>query len=168
MSYLEIKRHLDKPDEMYECELMKQSGGYALVRYVHEESGKVGDVRFEVGSTTFAYYETGCGYVVWKMCGVDDALKGFLFHICKALEVRKDEVEYQDLLLDLWFDPDGRMEVLDREDVAAFRSDGALKESDVDWISTQEREIVDKREEIISKLDKLLIEVAEKQTADRQ
>ena len=60
------------------------------------------------------------------------------------------------------------MEVLDREDVAAFRSDGALKESDVDWISTQEREIVDKREEIISKLDELLIEVAEKQTADRQ
>ena len=167
MSYLEVRRRLDKPDERYTCELIKKADGYALVRYVHEGPGKVGDVSFEVGSTTYAWYQTGCGYVTWEMCGPDGVLEGHLFHVCRDQEVREAEVEYLDLLLDLWFDADGRLTVLDREDVEAFRSNGTLTESDVEWISVQEGEIVAKRGEILFKLDGLLGKVAQRRTADR-
>ena len=66
MAYLEVKRHLNKPDESYSCEAMVRGNGYMVLKYVNDRPGRVGDLTFEVGSTTFAYYRTGAGYVLWR------------------------------------------------------------------------------------------------------
>jgi hypothetical protein len=63
---LELKRHLNKPDQSYLCDLLTRGSDYVIVKYVSEMSGRVGDVTFDAGSTTFAYYRTGMGYVIWK------------------------------------------------------------------------------------------------------
>ncbi len=158
MAYLEVKRHLNKPDESYPCEVLVRGDGYVVLKYVNARPGQVGDVTFEVGSTTFAYYRNGAGYVLWKMCGADDRLKGHLFHICRDLKVGEGGVEYLDLLLDLWYDAEGRLTVLDREELEACRASGAVGKTDLDWIDRQAREIEQSADRIIGALDARLAE----------
>ena len=155
MKILEIKRHLNKPDESYSCDLLKRGRGYVVLKYVSERPGRVGTVTFEVGSTTYAYYKTGRGYVLWRMLGPEDKLKGHLFHICRDQQVGEDRVEYLDLLLDIWIDAEGQLSVLDRDEVEECLAKGVIGEQDLAWIARQEREIIDNWSQMISDFDLL-------------
>jgi protein associated with RNAse G/E len=156
MKILEMKRHLNKPDESYLCDLLTQGNGYVVLRYVSEQSGQVGDMRFEAGSVTHAYYRAGAGYVLWKMCGPDGRLKGHLFHVCRDLQVGNDRVEYLDMLLDVWIDPDGRLAVLDRDEVEECAARNVIGEPELTWIARQEQDIRENWRQIISDFDCLL------------
>jgi protein associated with RNAse G/E len=156
MKILEIKRHLNKPDESYQCDLLKRGSDYVLVKYVSERPGRVGAVTFEVGSTTFAYYRTGMGYVVWKMLNPDSRLEGYLFHICRDLRVGEDRMEYLDLLLDVWIDAGGQITILDRDEVEACAVKKVIGEKELTWIAQQEQEILENWRQIISDFNILL------------
>ena len=156
MKILEIKRHLNKPDESYLCDLLERDSDWVIVKYVSERPGRVGSVTFDAGSTTFAYYRTGMGYVIWKMLNPDKKLEGHLFHICRDLQVGEDRVEYLDLLLDVWFDPAGQMTILDRDEVEECVFQGIVGKHDLEWITRQEQEITENWREIISDFDLLL------------
>jgi predicted RNA-binding protein associated with RNAse of E/G family len=156
MKILEIKRHLNKADESYLCDLVRHGGGDVVLKYVSEQSGRVGDMTFEVGSTTYAYYKTGAGYVLWKMFGPNNKLKGHLFHICRDQQVEEDRVEYLDLLLDLWLDAGGHITILDRDEVEACAANGMVGEQDLAWIARQEQEIMENWRKIISDFDHLI------------
>ena len=150
MKILEIKRHLNKPDESYLCDLFKRGSGYVVLKYVSERPGRVGSITFEVGSTTYAYYRTGGGYVLWRMFGPDNKLKGQLFHICRDQQVGEDRVEYLDLLLDLWIDEDGELTILDLDEVDECVAKGVIGEQDLAWIARQEQDIIKNWRQIIS------------------
>ena len=156
MKILEIKRHLNKPDESYLCDLFKRDSDYLVLKYVSEQPGRVASVTFEVGSTTYAYYRAGGGYVLWKMLGPDNKLRGHLFHICRDQVVSEDRVEYLDLLLDIWIDADGQLSILDRDEVEQCATKGALSEQDLAWITRQEQEIIKNQTQIISDFDNIL------------
>ena len=153
---LEIKRHLNKPDESYLCDLLKRDSDWIIVKYVSERPGRVGSVTFDAGSTTFAYYRTGMGYVIWKMLTPECRLEGFLFHICQDLHVGKDKIKYLDLLLDVWIDADGQITILDRDEVEDCKAKGVIGEKELIWMALQEQEIVKNWKRIISDFNILL------------
>jgi hypothetical protein len=155
VKFLEIKRHLNKPDESYLCDLLKRGDGCILLKYISEKAGRVGPVAFAPGTVTYAYYQTGSGYVLWKMCAPDGRLRGHLFHLCRDQKVGEDRVEYLDMLLDVWIDVDGQAMVLDRDEVEACASDGIIGEEDLAWIARQEREILEQGKSIIAALETL-------------
>jgi hypothetical protein len=138
---LEIKRHLNKPDEHYFCALLQSGQDDMVLRYVSKNPARLGDVVFESGSITYAYYKTGAGFVPWKMYDPDGNLRGYLFHICRDLRVSRDRVEYLDLLLDIWISPEGCITVLDRDELEACAAKGLVDEEDLAWIARQEKEI---------------------------
>ena len=156
MKIWEIKRHLNKPDESYLCDLLQRGSDYVILKYVSEQPGRVGAVTFGAGSTTFAYYKTGMGYVIWKMLNPDKRLAGHLFHICRDLQVGENKVEYLDLLLDVWFEAKGQMTILDRDEVEACALKGVIGARDLTWIARQEQEIVENWRQIISDFDLFL------------
>ena len=153
---LEIKRHLNKPDESYLCDLLKRNSDWIIVKYVSDRPGRVGSVIFDAGSKTYAYYKIGVGYVIWKMLDPDDILKGYLFHICQDLHVEKDKVKYLDLLLDVWIDADGQITILDRDEVEECKAKGVIGKKELTWIARQEQEIVKNWEQIITDFNILL------------
>ena len=153
---LEIKRHLNKPDESYLCDLLKRNSEWIIVKYVSERPGRVGSVTFVAGSTTFAYYRTGMGYVLWKMLDPDDRIKGYLFHICQDLLLENDKVKYLDLLLDIWIDIEGQITILDRDEVEDCKAKGVIGEKELMWIARQEKEIIENWKQIISDFNLLL------------
>jgi predicted RNA-binding protein associated with RNAse of E/G family len=156
MKIIEIKRHLNKPDESYLCDLLKRGKDFIIIKYVNEQPGSVGSVMFDTGSTTYAYYGNGMGYVVWKMVNPHNLLKGYLFHVCRDLQVKEDRVEYLDLLLDVWFDPQGQMTILDRDEVQQCTAAGVIGESELLWIAQQEQQIVENWQQIITDFNRLL------------
>jgi len=153
MKIIEIKRHLNKPDESYLCDLCKRGKDYVVLKYVSDRPGRVGDVFFEAGSTTYAYYRTGMGYVLWRISGPDQHLKGYLFHICQDQRVGQERVEYLDLLLDIWIDPDGQIAILDRDEVEACAAKGVIGEQELSWIARHEREITTNWRQILSDVE---------------
>jgi hypothetical protein len=157
MKILEVKRHLNKPDENYLCDLYKRGDAYVVLKYVNQQPGQVGSINFDVGSTTYGYYRRGSGYVLWKMCGPDGQLKGYLFHICKDQQVTTERVEYVDLLLDLWIDPAGRLSVLDRDEVETCAAAGVIGVKDLAWIEDQEHRITKNAGRIISDFERLTL-----------
>ena len=156
MNILEIKRHLNKPDESYLCDLLARGNDYVILKYVSPQPGRVGSVTFEAGSTTFAYYKTGRGYVVWKMLNPGKMLEGHLFHICKDQQVQDTRVEYLDLLLDVWIDSEGQLTILDRDELENCAQKGKIGDKELRWIAHQELIIKENWRQIISDLDHLL------------
>ena len=156
MKILEIKRHLNKPDESYLCDLLRRNGDYIIVKYVSDRSGQVGSVTFDAGSTTYAYYRNGMGYVLWKMLNPGNRLEGHLFHICRDLQVGEDRVDYLDLLLDVWISAKGQVTILDRDEVEDCAAKGMIAEKELVWITRQEKKIIENWRQIIADFDRLL------------
>ena len=156
MTFLETKRHLNKPDQFFSCELVKRAPNWVLLKYVSDRSWQVGETFVAPGSVTFAFYRSDAGVVLWKMCGPAGRLLGHLFHICKDLAIFQDGVTYLDLLLDIWVDAAGRVQILDRDELAACETAGAVDEADLAWIRRQETDVMHRYRHMIAELNALL------------
>ena len=156
MKYREIKRHLDKPDAVFNCEAIARARNYVVLKYVNARPGRVGDQEIHTGSVTYGYYRHGAGYVVWKMHDPEGRLLGHLFHICRNLKVDDRHVDYVDLMLDLWFDSAGRLTVLDRDELETYRRRNELSRQDMEWIARQERAIAGHVDEILEDFNGIL------------
>ena len=156
MKFREVKRHLDKPDAVFACDPIVHTGDCVVLRYVNVRPGRVGDTAIRTGSVTYGYYRQGAGYVLWKMCDPEGRLLGHLFHICRNLEVGDRCVDYVDLLLDLWYDPEGRLTVLDRDELESCERRNIVSGRDMKWIARHEREIVAGAEGILDDFNRIL------------
>jgi len=90
------------------------------------------------------------------MLNPQDGLEGYLFHICCDLQVSKDRVAYLDLLLDIWIDARGRLEILDRDEVQECARSGLLGEHELAWIARQENLITENWQRIVADFNHLL------------
>jgi predicted RNA-binding protein associated with RNAse of E/G family len=104
---IEIKHNLNKPDQTFECNLERHEGDRILISYVSDQSYQVLDILVPPGTQTLAYYQAGLPYIIWKWTGPDSQLIGYYIHICDEVEISETHVEYRDLILDVWFFPDG-------------------------------------------------------------
>ncbi len=132
----EIKRHINKPTERYECDLLRREDGHAVLRYVSDRkfaSERLG-VTFPLGCTTIAYYWEERPYVFWGIFSPSGERLGFLVHICRDVEIADGEIGYLDMLLDLWFFPDGRHIVLDEDEVEECLQSARLTKEDKAYI----------------------------------
>jgi hypothetical protein len=148
----EIKRHVNKPDQTFRCEVLAREPGHLVLRYVSDRTGRIGDVTFPPGSTTYAHYWDGRGYVAWRMHGPDGRLKGHVFHVCRDVRIGPETVDYRDMLLDIWAEPDGRVVVLDEDEVRDCAARGLIGPEDLTWIEARRRDIVEGLGEIIREM----------------
>lgn len=150
--YLEIKRHKNKPEQRFHCELLHRESGYAVLRYVAEGSGLIADMFIASGSTTVAHYWQDRPYVAWRMFDRNKRLLGTLFHICTNVCIREDFLSYDDLLLDIWLAPDGEIRVLDADELQACIAEGRISKSELNTIQQAQRDITARHDEIITGL----------------
>jgi len=132
----EIKRHINKPEERYECDLIRFDSDRMVLRYVSDRtfaSTRLG-VTFPPGCITLALYWEGRPYVFWGIYAPSGEFLGYLVHICKDVGFSDGNVSYLDMLLDLWFYPDGRHVVLDEDEVSECLQSGLLTEQDAAFI----------------------------------
>lgn len=151
-NYLEIKRHKNKPEQRFLCELLHRESGYAVLRYEAEKPGLIADMTIAPGSTTVAHYWHDRPYVAWRMFDLNKGLIGTLFHICVNVSIGEDHLIYDDLLVDIWIAPDGEMRILDEDELQACIGAGRISESELNTIQQAVHDITVRHDEIIAGL----------------
>jgi hypothetical protein len=142
--FLEIKRHLNKPDERYDCELIRKEPDHVVLKYISDrvfESAKL-RLKFPPGCVTLAEYWRSRPYAFWTILSPAGELIGYLVHICRGLKIFEDSLDYLDMLLDVWFYPDGRHVVLDKDEVKQCIDAGCLTKADAKYIDAAKEEAI--------------------------
>lgn len=124
----EIKHNVNKPDQTFECNLVRHDGDRILISYMSSRPYQIRDTVVASGTLTLGYYQEGLPYIVWKMIGPDNRLTGYYIHLCDRIRIKDDVVEYRDLLLDVWFSPDGSHRLLDDDELEEAVTTGFLDE----------------------------------------
>lgn len=146
----EVKKHKNKPDQRFTCEVMQRQEDRLVVRYRAAEAGRVAGIDIPAGSITIAHYRQGQGFVLWRMFGPGGDLRGTLFHICHPVRIEPAHVVYEDLLLDIWVSPDGTCRELDRDEVQQCLQAGLLNQDELQWIEIQAAGVIRNRDRLIS------------------
>lgn len=157
----EIIHKLNGPDESYWCDTLHQGSGYVVLRFDVHESAHIGRTAIPAGSLTIAHYRDGTPYVLWEMYGPARRssgarpLLGCCYHVCRPPCLSLDEpenqsVEYTDLLLDLWFSPEGRLTPLDEDELEAATESGVVDTGELQEIGNVLKTIAARHWDIIA------------------
>ena len=148
----EIKRHKNKPDQRFLCDLALRAQDHIVLLYHASSAGRIADIDVAPGSTTIAHYWQNGGYVLWRMFAADRTLVGTLFHICSNTAIKKQTVSYDDLIVDIWITPQGIARVLDEDELADAINAGLVTDDELKWIEQQKNIILTDYSDIISRL----------------
>ena len=150
--YLEIKRHKNKPEQRFNCELLHREPGYAVLRYVTDAPGLIADICIPPQAKTIAHYWQQRPYVAWRMFDCTSHLIGSLFHICSNVRIHDDHLSYDDLLLDIWIAPDGSQRILDEDELQECIDKSLICDAELRSIRETQQDILSRHPEIISGL----------------
>ncbi len=134
--FTEIKRHINKETERYQCDLIRKESGFVALRYVSDRkfaSTRLG-ITFPPGCVTIALYWEERPYVFWGIFAPDGKSLGYLVHICRDLRISDGSVSYLDMLLDIWFFPEGEHMILDADEVEECLESGLINDTDKQYI----------------------------------
>ena len=148
----EIKRHKNKPEQRFLCDLALREPGHMVIVYHAPSAGRIADIDIAPGSTTIAHYWQNGGYVLWRMFAADRTLIGSLFHICANTDIQETSVSYDDLVLDIWITPQGNARVLDGNELADAINAGLVTDDEQQWIEQQKNIILADYSNIIYRL----------------
>lgn len=124
--FREVKRTLDGAERVYECEALSVTPRLAIVRFVFSDPLNAGGVTFPVGAFTVGFFWRTRTYNLYHMLAASGSVIADRFDVVDRVRIRPDGVRYDDLLLDFWLYPDGRLREEDADEVAAAVSNGLL------------------------------------------
>ena len=148
----EIKEHKNKETQRFLCNVLHREANYLVVSFHAEKEGNIKDIVIPSGSTTIAHYWTDRGYVVWRMYDSEGLLIGSLFHIVKNVIIARKHVRYLDLIVDIWIAPDGKLRVLDEDELEVCKKAGLMSIEEERWIEKQKTLILHTHAGIIKAL----------------
>ena len=95
----------------------------------------LGYVVLEPGDRWAEYFYADRWYNIFEIRTADSRLKGWYCNITRPARISADEVTAEDLALDLWMSPDGKMRVLDEDEFAALPLSPAEREAALDGLA---------------------------------
>jgi protein associated with RNAse G/E len=148
---IEVKRLLDGCQQSFQCEGLAVGAGRAVVRFRHQQARTVSGFPFPVGSVTYGFFWRGRHYTLYRFVAPDGRLIAHRFDVVDDVRVSRRRVEYLDLALDLWVDPQGRVRVEDEDEVADFAARGLLSTERLAIIERTRRYLVSRNQRIIER-----------------
>ena len=146
---IENKRHVDGQQELFQCEGLVVSAREAVIRFRHQQPRTVGGFHFPAGSVTYGFFWRGRHYILYRFVGPDGRLIAHRFDVVDEVRISRRRVEYLDLALDVWVDPDGRARLEDEEEVAEYAARGLLSPERLALIERTRRHLLARCRRII-------------------
>ena len=128
MKFKEVKRNVGGKRLVAWCDLIARGPSETILLYHTDRDYVFQGIHIPKGSTTKAHYWPDRNYTAWKMSSPVGNLIGYLFHICEGMIIDDDNIVWNDLVVDLWVDPDSRHRVLDEDELADFLEQGLVNE----------------------------------------
>jgi predicted RNA-binding protein associated with RNAse of E/G family len=119
---LEIKRTLAGVEKHFQCHLLAADGAeHAVVLWVAREPMHVHGVDLPAGTVSLGHFWTDRHYNVYHWVDGNRRTMGFYFNVADQTEIRADPacIRWRDLVIDVLATPDGRLDVLDEDELPA-------------------------------------------------
>jgi predicted RNA-binding protein associated with RNAse of E/G family len=116
---LEIKRTLAGAEKRFHCTLLAGGTDRAVVLWIAAEPMHVHGVDLPAGTVSFGHFWADRHYNVYHWVDGARATIGFYFNICDRVSIGPEVIDWRDLIVDVLATPDGRLEVLDEDELPA-------------------------------------------------
>lgn len=154
----EVKRHLDGRIERFECELLLRRRHLAVVRFDYDEELRPCGFLLPAGSHSYGFFWRRRPYQLYRMMAPDGRLITHRFDVVEDMRLGEQEVSYQDLLLDVCVDAQGRVRVEDEDEVADYVRRGALTPAQRERIERTRALLLLRHRAIVREAERLLVE----------
>ncbi|MCZ7573693.1 MAG: DUF402 domain-containing protein [Ardenticatenaceae bacterium] len=121
--YTENKVRLSGERLHFTCELLEQRPDRVVLRHILPGPGRVGDVELPAGTVTFGYYWPARPYNVYHWLHPDGTTLAHYFNLSGPVTVEENQLEWQDLVIDVLVTPDGRVQLLDEDELPSWLED---------------------------------------------
>lgn len=150
MRITEVKRHVKGGARRYACELVLRRPHVVVVRYRHWRRRSDGGFSIPRGSRTYGFYWRRRPYSLYRIVRADGSLIAHRYDIVEDVRLGEREVSYLDLLVDIWFAPDGAALIEDEDEVGDYARRGLLAKAKVRAIE-RARDLVLRRHPVIAR-----------------
>lgn len=126
--FSETKRTLDGRVQRFETRLLAATPRMAAVRFDFTGTtyAHAGGFSIPPGSYTTGFFWRGRSYNLYHITHADGTPIADRFDVVEGVRIRRDGLEYTDLLLDLWVSPLGEARFEDEDEVEEYRERGLL------------------------------------------
>ena len=114
---LELKRTLDGREKRFACRLIEGDRSQAVVLFISPVAMHVHGLDLPAGTVTFGHFWTDRLYNVYHWLDERGRTIGFYFNLADQTVIEDARLEWRDLTLDILATPDGRLEVLDEDEL---------------------------------------------------
>ncbi len=148
MEFLEIKHRIFKDDQVFPCAVYTRRPGYVVLRYVNRTNNTVAGVTIPPSAITLGHYRQDAESVWWEMYHPDGEPLADLVHLTSPAQLAEGFVEYTDLLLDIWKQPEKPLELLDEDDLEKAVAEGYMTQQQADELTLTALRMMDDFSEI--------------------
>jgi predicted RNA-binding protein associated with RNAse of E/G family len=118
-SVVEIKRTLAGGEKRFDCLRLAGDTRHAVLLWIAPEPMHVHGVQLPAGTISFGHFWTDRFYNVYHWLDADGRTLGFYFNLADRTRIAEAELVWRDLVLDVLATPDGRLELLDEDELPA-------------------------------------------------
>lgn len=114
---LEIKRFLLGGEKRFHCRQLSTGTNHAVVLWVASTPMDVHGIRLPTGTVSFGHFWADRYYNVYHWVSPVRRTIGMYFNIADETRITGDVLAWRDLIVDIILTPDGRVQVLDEDEL---------------------------------------------------
>jgi hypothetical protein len=118
-SIVEVKRTLAGVEKRFDCRLLARTETHVAVLWIAPGPMHVHGVDLPAGTVSIGHFWTDRNYNVYHWMRSDASTLGFYFNIADRTVVSPAVLSWRDLTLDVLATPEGRLDVLDEDELPA-------------------------------------------------
>lgn len=124
---IEVKRTLSGTEKRFECAVLLRNDTHVVVLFVAPAAMHVHGIDLPAGTITFGHFWTDRPYNVYHWLDrTSGATIGYYVNLSDGTRVAEGLLEWRDLAIDVLLLPNGRMTILDEDEVPANASEVLL------------------------------------------
>jgi len=116
---VEIKQTLAGGEKRFDCLRLAGSTEHAVLLWIAPEPMRVHGVDLPAGTISFGHFWTDRFFNVYHWLDADGRTLGFYFNLADRTRIAERELVWRDLVVDVLATPDGRLDLLDEDELPA-------------------------------------------------
>ncbi|HEV3031006.1 MAG TPA: DUF402 domain-containing protein [Polyangia bacterium] len=122
---VEVKRTLAGVETRFECRVLARSTTHLAVLWIAPGAMRVHGVDLPAGTVSVGHFWTDRPYNVYHWLRSDQTTLGYYFNLADGTSWRAERLDWRDLTVDVLATPDGRLDVVDEDELPAELDDEA-------------------------------------------
>jgi predicted RNA-binding protein associated with RNAse of E/G family len=116
---VEIKQTLAGGEKRFDCRRLAGGAEHAVLLWIAPTPMRVHGVELPAGTISFGHFWTDRFYNVYHWLDADRRTLGFYFNLADRTRIAGAELAWRDLVIDVLATLDGRLELLDEDELPA-------------------------------------------------